>query len=101
MTIRPSIDVTTRISPQLSAIIEGLANDRDLEVPPQTLDEVRALVERGTDEACVTEFLHPQDETSPLVELDRLIMEYGKEAAAIDFIAVKASAGCRAAFRTL
>ena len=27
MTIRPSIDVATRISPELSAIIEGLVND--------------------------------------------------------------------------
>ena len=94
MTIRPSIDVATRISPALSAIIEGLVNDPELEVPPQTLEEVRvALVDRGTFEARETEFLHPQDETSPLVELDRLIEEYGKEAIATDFVAVKASEG--------
>ena len=94
MTIRPSIDVATRISPELSAIIEGLVNDPDREVPPQTLEEVRvALVERGTSEARETEFLHPQDETSLLVELDRLIEEFGKEASAIDFVVVKASEG--------
>jgi len=94
MTIRPSIDVATRISPELSAIIEGLVNDPDREAPPQTLGEVRiALVERGTSEVRETEFLHPQDETSPLVELDRLIEEFGKEATAIDFIAAKASEG--------
>jgi len=94
MTIRPSIDVATRISPELSAIIEGLVNDPELEVPPQTLEEVRvALVDRGTFEARETEFLHPQDETSPLVELDRLIEEYGKEAIATDFVAVKAGEG--------
>jgi hypothetical protein len=94
MTIRPSIDVATRISPELSAIIEGLVNDPDREVPPQTLEEVRvALVDRGGSEARETEFLRPQDETSLLVELDRLIEEYGKEAIATDFIVVKASEG--------
>ena len=94
MTIRPSIDVATRISPELSAIIEGLVNDPDREVPPQTLGEVRvALVKRSTCEARETEFLRPQDETSLLVELDRLTEEYGKEAPAIDFVVVKASEG--------
>ncbi len=94
MTIRPSIDVATRISPELSATIEGLVNDPDRELPPQTLGEVRvALVERGTGEALEMEFLHPQDETSLLVELDRLIEEYGEEATAIDFVVIKASEG--------
>jgi hypothetical protein len=94
MTIRPSIDVTTRISPELSAIIEGLVNAPDVEAPPQTLEEVRiAMVERASSEAREMEFLHPRDETSPLVELDRLIEEYGTEATATDFIVVKASEG--------
>jgi len=52
-----------------------------------------ALVGRGTAEARETEFLRPQDETSLLVELDRLIEEYGKEATATDFVVVKASEG--------
>jgi hypothetical protein len=94
MAIRPSIDVATRVSPELSAIIEGLVNDPDREVPPQTLDEVRvALIRHGTAGTRETEFLHPRDEASLLVELDRLIEEYGKEAPAIDFVAVKASEG--------
>lgn len=94
MTIRASIDVATRISPELSAMIERLVNDPDREAPPQTLGEVRvALVERGTSEARQTEFLRPQDEASLLVELDRLIEEYGKEATATDFVVVKASEG--------
>ncbi len=94
MTIRPSIDVATRISPELSAIIEELTNDPDWEVPPETLEEVRvALVQRSSAEVQETEFLHPQDETSLLVELDRLIEEYGEEAPAIDFVVVKASEG--------
>jgi len=94
MAIRLSIDVATRISPELSAVIEGLMNDPDREVAPQTLDEVRAaLIGRGTPETLETEFLHPQDEASLLVELDRLIEEYGEEAPAIDFVVVKASEG--------
>jgi len=40
-----------------------------------------------------TEFMHPQDETSLLVELDRLIEEYGGEACASDFVVFKASEG--------
>ena len=94
MTIRPSIDVATRISPELSAIIERVVNDPEQEMPPQTLEEVRvALVGRGTSEARETEFLRPQDETSLLVELDRLIEEYGEEASASDFVVFKASEG--------
>ncbi len=94
MTIRPSIDVATRISAELSAIIEGLVDDPEREAPPQTLAEVRqALVERGSSEARETEFLRPQDETSLLVELDRLIEEYGEESSASDFVVFKASEG--------
>ena len=94
MAIRLSVDVATRISPELSETIEELMNDPDREVSPQTLDEVRAaLIGRGTAETRETEFLHPRDEASLLVELDRLIEEYGKEAPAIDFVAVKASEG--------
>jgi len=94
MAIRLSVDVATRISPELSETIEALMNDPEREVPPQTLDEVRAaLIRRGTAGTRETEFLHPQDEASLLVELDRLIEEYGKEAPAIDFVAVKASEG--------
>lgn len=94
MAIRLSVDVATRISPELSAIIEELMNDPEREVPPQTLEEVRAaLIGGSTPAALETEFLHPQDEASPLVELDRLIEEYGEEAPAIDFVVVKASEG--------
>jgi hypothetical protein len=94
MAIRPSIDVATRVSPELSAIIEGLVNDPDREVLPQTLGEVRiALIKRGAAGTRETEFLHPRDEASLLVELDRLIEEYGEESPAIDFVVVKASEG--------
>jgi hypothetical protein len=94
MAIRPSVDVATHVSPELSGTIDGLVNDPNREVPPQTLDEVRvALIRLGTGGTRETEFLHPRDEASLLVELDHLIEEYGKEAPAIDFVVVKASEG--------
>ena len=101
MAIRLSIDVATRISPELSALIEELMNEPDREVPPQTLEEVRvALIRRGTAGTRETEFLHPQDEASLLVELDRLIDEYGKEAPAIEFVVAKASEGLSRVIQT-
>jgi hypothetical protein len=93
MAIRPFIDVATRISPELSALIEELVNDPDQEVPLQTLGEVRAVLMKRTPGVRETEFLHPRDETSLLVELDRLIEEYGEDVSAIDFIVAKASEG--------
>jgi hypothetical protein len=101
MAIRPSIDVATRVSPELSAAIEGLVNDPDREVLPQTLEEVRvALINQGAVGTRETEFLHPRDEASLLVELDRLIEEYGREAPAIDFVIVKASEGLSRVIQT-
>ncbi len=91
MTIRLPIDVATRVSPELSAIIEALVNDPDREEAP-TLDEVRAaLQERSTREAVRLAALHPQDRTSVLAEVNSLIEEFGGEVLAIDFVAAKAS----------
>ena len=91
MTIRPSVDVATRVSAALSALLASMAEDPDRETPP-TLGDVRALLLRragaGAREA---EFLHPKDRDSLLVELDALIEEYGSEALAIDFVASRAS----------
>lgn len=93
MTIRPSVDVATRVSAALSALLASMAEDPDRETPP-TLGDVRALLLRragaGAREA---EFLHPKDRDSLLVELDALIEEYGSEALAIDFVAARASEG--------
>ena len=95
MTIRPSIDVATRVSPALSAVIDRLVNDPDREQPPQTLAEVRGvLLERSARVGNRDiEYLHPQEDSSLLVELDRLIEEYGRDAAAVDFVAARASEG--------
>ena len=92
MTIRPSIDIATRVSPELSALLEKTAADPDRESPP-SLGEVRALLRRRSAAARQTEFLHPSDADSLLAELDALIDEFGPEAGAASFVVSQASEG--------
>ncbi len=92
MTIRLSVDVASRVSAELSSILEKIVNDPDREEPP-TLDEVRAIVAEDDSSAAEMEFLHPQDKTSALAELDGLIEEFGGEVMANDFVISKASEG--------
>ncbi|HMA87956.1 MAG TPA: hypothetical protein VKP89_04350 [Burkholderiales bacterium] len=90
MTIRHSIDVAGRASPALARLIDKLL-ERETGAP-ETLAEVRAVLRaRGGADVRQTEFLHPRDEESLLVELDRLIDEFGNEARAQDFVAKRAS----------
>lgn len=91
-TLRPSFDVATRVSRALSDVIDSLVNDPDREDPP-TLEAVRAALRGYGASGQSDEFLHPQDETSVLGEVDRLIDEYGRDALAIDFVIAKASEG--------
>ena len=92
MTIRLPIDVASRVSPELSMIIETLVNDPDRE-EPLTLEQVRALVDEGNAGEAELEMLHPQERTSVLAEFDDLIEEFGGEVLAADFIVSKASEG--------
>lgn len=87
MTIRNSIDVANRVSPELSALIETLINDTELE-QPITLASVRAFV-TGLLSTAYTEAekLHHFDINESLLdELDALIEEFGEIASAIDFV---------------
>ncbi|MGH8762550.1 MAG: hypothetical protein ACREUR_04880 [Nitrosospira sp.] len=84
--IRNPIDVATRVSSNLSALIESRVNDPDAE-QPITLETVRTFI---TDLLPVafseTEQLHHFDiDASLLDELDALIEEFGGDALAIDF----------------
>ncbi|RPI44197.1 MAG: hypothetical protein EHM59_13465 [Betaproteobacteria bacterium] len=89
--MKPSIDVSSRVSGGLSALLESLVNNPDREVPP-TLGAVRAILRRVRKKTDVQdEMMHPQDRTSVLRELDALIEEYGEEAPAVDFVVTKAS----------
>lgn len=91
MAIRASIDVATRVSPELSAFMENLVNDPDRDEPP-TLEVVRDALKASVSEATWNEdLLHPQDRDSLIVELNRLIEEFGPEAPAVDFLSTKAS----------
>jgi hypothetical protein len=91
MTIRPSIDVATRVSAELSAFIETLVNDPDRDGAPTLFDVRRALRVEGDDGMRETEYLHPHERGLLLVEVDDLIDEFGDEAPAIDFVSATAS----------
>jgi hypothetical protein len=89
--MRHAIDVTSRVSAELSELLQKMVDDPDGDESP-TLGAMRALLTAKSGRARIAEeALHPQDRTSLIVELDDLIEEYGEEALAIDFVAVKAS----------
>jgi hypothetical protein len=89
--MRMSIDVATRTSGEIGAVIETMVNDPEREEPP-TLDDVRSVVRRTVSAADERdEAMHPQERASLLREIDDLIDEFGGEAPAVDFLAVKAS----------
>jgi hypothetical protein len=91
MALRPPIDVTARVSSDLSATIDAIVNDPDRE-PAVTLGDVlRVLGKRGGRTPLSGDLLHPQDQKSVIVELNELIDEYGPDARAIDFVAAQAS----------
>lgn len=85
--IRNPIDVATRVSPDLSALIESRVNDPDAE-QPATLATVRAFAAGLLPVAFAeTERLHHFDVSESLLdELDALIEEFGEDALAIDFV---------------
>ena len=90
--IRYPVDVDTRVSPNLSLLIDSRVNDPDAE-QPVTLVTVRTfiagLLPSALDEV---ERLHHFDmDASLLDELDVLIEEYGGDALAIDFVRSDAS----------
>jgi len=89
--MRMSIDVATRASRELGTVIETMVNDPEPEEPP-TLEDVRHVLRHMVDAADRRdEAMHPQERTSVLREIDDLIDEFGGEAPAVDFLAVKAS----------
>jgi hypothetical protein len=85
--IRNPIDVASRVSPSLSALIESRLNEADTD-QPVTLASVRALLVGLLPPAFTeTENLHHFDVNESLLdELDALIEEFGETALAIDFV---------------
>ncbi len=89
--MKPSIDISTWVSGELSSLMERMAGDPD-RAEAATLGDVRAAVRRRTTAAeRREESLHPQQSASALVEIDNLVDEFGSDALAIDFVAAKAS----------
>ena len=90
--IRSPIDIASRVSPELSGIIETIINRLETD-EPITLAMVRSFIEdefpAEIDEA---EHLHHFDTVESLIdELDELIEEFGESAAAVDFVYAFAS----------
>lgn len=90
--IRNPIDIATRVSPRLSALLNSRANDPDTE-QVVTLGAVqRFLADLLPADFTEAEHRHHIDvDVSILDELDGLIEEFGESALAADFVQVSAS----------
>lgn len=90
--IRNPIDIASRVSPELSGLIETLINQLDTD-EPITLASVRSFIKHELpDEIDEDEHLHHFDiDESVIDELDELIEQFGESAAAMDFIYAFAS----------
>jgi hypothetical protein len=89
--MKAAIDVSTRVSRELSTLMEKIASDPNRE-EPATLAKVRIAVLNRTNAADRHDrSLHPQLTVSMLAEIDGLVEEFGGEALAIDFVCAKAS----------
>jgi hypothetical protein len=90
--IRNPIDIATRVSPELSSLIETIIGQLD-GGEPLTLAGVRSFIKNGMPaEIDETEHMHHFDvDESISDELDELIEQFGESAAAMDFIYAFAS----------
>ena len=90
--IRNPIDIATRVSPELSSLIESIISQLD-GGEPVTLGGIRAFVKHDMPaEIDESEHMHHFDLDESLSdELDDLIEQFGESAAAMDFIYAFAS----------
>lgn len=90
--IRTPIDIASRVSPELSTLIETLISQLDTD-EPVTLGSVRSFIAHEMpEEIDEEEALHHVDASESVIdELDELIEEFGELAAAVDFIYAFAS----------
>ena len=87
-----SIDVASRVSPRLSALLRSRVNDPECEQPVTLLAVRRYLADLLPADFREAERMHHFDiGESPLDELDALIEEFGASALAVDFAQVNAS----------
>jgi hypothetical protein len=90
--IRNPIDISTRVSPELSKLIESIIDQLETD-EPVTLAMVRSFIVNDLpEELSDTEEMHHFDINESVVdELDMLIDGFGESAAAVDFIHAFAS----------
>jgi len=90
--IRNPIDVASRVSPRLSALLGSRVNNPECEQPVTLMAVRRFLADLLPDDFKEAERLHHFDvDVSMLDELDALIEEFGGTALAVDFVQVNAS----------
>ena len=89
---RNSIDVATRVSPRLSALLRERTNNPECEQPVTLMAVRRFLADLLPADFKEAERVHHFDISESLLdELDAFIEEYGATALAVDFVQVKAS----------
>ncbi len=100
--IRNPIDIASRVSPELSGLIQGIIDQLETD-EPITLQMVRSFVGRELpEEIAEDEHLHHFDNAESLVdELDGLIDNFGESAAAEDFVYAYASEQLSRAIETV
>jgi hypothetical protein len=90
--IRNPIDVSSRVSPRLSALLSSRVNNPECEQPVTLMAVRRFLADLLPADFKEAERLHHFDiGESPLDELDVLIEEFGGSALAVDFVRVNVS----------
>ncbi len=89
---RHSIDVASRVSPRLSALLKSRVNDPECEQPVTLVAVRRFLADLLPADFREAERLHHIDvEASLLDEMDSLIEEFGEDVLAVDFVQTNAS----------
>ena len=90
--IRNPIDIASRVSPELSGLIDSIINQLDTD-EPVTLGSIRSFIAQELPaEINESEELHHFDVNESLIdELDALIEGFGESAAAVDFVYAFAS----------
>lgn len=90
--IRHPIDVASRVSPELSTLLESRVNDPDCEQPVTLVAVRHFLANLLPAELRETGQMHHFDVSESLLdELDSLIEEFGKSALAVDFVQINVS----------
>lgn len=100
--IRNPIDIASRVSPELSGLIEAIIDKLDTD-EPITLAMVRSFIAHELPgELDESEGMHHFDTDESLIdELDVLIDQFGESAAAVDFVHAFASEPLSRAIETL